>query len=431
MSSKNKLFLFFFFVLAAVGAVVSLLTIQEHLLLYSGATVGVDITSGFCSVSEEVNCGRVLGSRWSSILGLPLGVYGFLFFFLVGVIALLASDERLLPTVSAGKLFAALSFFGLMGSLGLFLISKFGIGALCPLCLTIYGISIVLFLVALFFVGLRDFFSAIIGGVETSFSLPKTLLGLGQYRGSLITSAARLGTCCFILGVFFVIAAQDYIENRIVRPKLISALELKKESGGKIESISSVLDGSAQGDYFKGPANAPITIVEFSDFECSACQMMHESLKPLLAKYEGKILFIMRNFPLDNACNPFITKAFHQEACHAAELARCAGEQGKFWEFADFLFESGVFKEPEVKAALAQSIERMGLDSEGINECMSSDRQMARIRADIEEGIRLNLGGTPTFFVNGRRLENFSLESLEKLLDALVLGQGHTYSHGL
>jgi len=142
-----------------------------------------------------------------------------------------------------------------------------------------------------------------------------------------------------------------------------------------------------------GPADAPITMIEFSDYECPYCRKWHnEVFKPLMSNYAGKIRFVYRDFPLSSS---------HFNAQPAAEAANCAGEQNQYWEFADKMFasESGLGSEMYL-----QSAKELGLDLEKFSECVSSRRYEDEVTADYEYAANLGIRSTPTFFINGLAL---------------------------
>jgi len=139
-----------------------------------------------------------------------------------------------------------------------------------------------------------------------------------------------------------------------------------------------------------GPEDAPITIIEFSDFECPYCRKWHLEVWPALQEaYPGQIRLVYRDFPLTN---------IHANATPAAAAANCAGEQDQYWAFNEALFSMRQELNPEGYQAYA---EELGLDMEAFTECLESGRQNAEVVADFEYAANLGVSSTPTFFVNG------------------------------
>ncbi|MGC2448263.1 MAG: thioredoxin domain-containing protein [Candidatus Sulfotelmatobacter sp.] len=139
-----------------------------------------------------------------------------------------------------------------------------------------------------------------------------------------------------------------------------------------------------------GPKSAQVTLVEFADYECPYCQKVAADVKKLKADFGDKVAFTYKDFPLP----------MHARAEKAAEAARCASKQSKFWEFHDELFHS---KELDVDQLKAQA-RALKLDSDQFDKCLDSGEQAAAVERDRKEGMRLGITGTPSFFVNGHYL---------------------------
>ena len=171
-----------------------------------------------------------------------------------------------------------------------------------------------------------------------------------------------------------------------------------------------------QGQPARGPAHAPVTIVEFTDYSCPYCkQHASQTLPQLMKEYEGQVRYVVRNFPI-HSLHPFAQKA--------AEAAGCAQEQGKFWEFHHMLFsrapEHGV---DSLKAYAA----RAGLNPMRFNYCLKSGARTKAVERDIADGIKYGVGGTPTFFVNGRILSGAQpIEAFRPLVRLALESSGKT-----
>jgi protein-disulfide isomerase len=142
----------------------------------------------------------------------------------------------------------------------------------------------------------------------------------------------------------------------------------------------------------KGDKDAPITIIEWSDFECPYCTKFYsQTLGQIEKEYidTGKVKFVYRDFPL----------RFHANAQKAAEASKCAGDQGKFWEMHDILFEKGV--KGGVGSFKGFAIE-LGLNSDEFNECLDSGEMAAEVQKDLEDGMDVGVKGTPGFIINGQ-----------------------------
>jgi protein-disulfide isomerase len=164
---------------------------------------------------------------------------------------------------------------------------------------------------------------------------------------------------------------------------------------------------SAGSGFVRGAKEAPVAIVEFSDFQCPYCKNVTSTVKQLMDKYPGKVKWVFRDFPI---------QTIHPAAPKAHEAARCAAEQGKFWEYHDLLFEKSPRQAPE---ELKQYAKDLKLDSATFAKCLDSGKEGAAVSRDVEDGTRLGVTGTPTFFINGRELVgNLPLTAFQKIIDS-------------
>ena len=161
-------------------------------------------------------------------------------------------------------------------------------------------------------------------------------------------------------------------------------------------------------DHIQGPLDAPVTLVEYGDYECPYCGQAYYVLQALEQQMGDLLCFVFRNFPLTSV---------HPHAERAAEAAEAAGAQGKFWEMYDMLYEN---QQALDDTDLLQYAAALGLDLDRFNRDMAEHRYAARIREDFMSGVRSGVNGTPTFFINGTRYNGaYDLESLaEALIEA-------------
>ena len=148
----------------------------------------------------------------------------------------------------------------------------------------------------------------------------------------------------------------------------------------------------AADDAALGAASAPVTVVEFSDFQCPFCQRVSPTLKQLKDTYGDKIRIVWKDFPLT---------AIHPEAYKAAEAGNCAREQGKFWEYHDRLFANQQALQPD---ALKTHAVAAGLDATKFNACLDSSKYSDRVQEHVGVGARLGINSTPAVFINGRQV---------------------------
>lgn len=158
----------------------------------------------------------------------------------------------------------------------------------------------------------------------------------------------------------------------------------------------------------EGNPDAIVKIVEFSDFQCPACGAAYPVTKQIMEEYGERVSLEYKHFPLTT---------IHAFAFKAAEASECANDQGKFWEYVDIAFTN---QKDLRKKALKQYAEELGLDTEKFNDCLDSGAKAKYVTADFNEGIGKGVGGTPTFFINGEKLEKWNYESFAAVLDAAL-----------
>ena len=199
---------------------------------------------------------------------------------------------------------------------------------------------------------------------------------------------------------------QYLIERSRSRYQETLIARLKKQYGFKsyLEPLRAKIETA--GFPTNGPSTAPVTIIEFSDFECPYCGGLFPTLKQVEKNYADKIRIVYRQFPLTN---------IHPHAEKAAEASLCAYEQQRFWEFHDSMF--GNQRELSV-ADLKQRAVNLKLDTAKFNECLDSGRQVPAIQSDIQDGARAGVTGTPALFINGRMLSgNQPYSEIKEIID--------------
>ena len=184
--------------------------------------------------------------------------------------------------------------------------------------------------------------------------------------------------------------AQDRQEEARIRQALLVSLRRKTDIHVTFPTQEPpILPVSVDDDPSVGPTDAPVTIVEFSDFQCPYCQKSVGVLKVLQRLYGEKIRIVYRDYPGSN----------HAEAWPAAEAAQCASELGKFWEYHDLLFERQTAGRGWDFVGLAKEV---GLQEEAFAACLNSRRYRQEVIKDVQDGFQLGISSTPTFFINGR-----------------------------
>ncbi|RPH70954.1 MAG: hypothetical protein EHM78_09345 [Myxococcaceae bacterium] len=180
--------------------------------------------------------------------------------------------------------------------------------------------------------------------------------------------------------------------------------ELQKQANLKLDLPQPRISVAAEGPS-RGPKDAPVTIVEFSDFECPYCGAAHDTVEQVMNTYAGKVRLVFRQFPL----------SFHPHAAKAAEASLCAADQGKFWEYHEVLFKNQKKLDPaDLKAHATQ----VGLDPQKFGQCLESGDKKKVVDADQQAGMAAGVNGTPAFFINGIFLNGaLPIEEFKKVID--------------
>jgi protein-disulfide isomerase len=201
------------------------------------------------------------------------------------------------------------------------------------------------------------------------------------------------------------------VQQRAAERRQAFAKELR--AAGKVDVLLAApklirAEVSTAGAFAKGGAAAPVTIVEFSDFHCPFCKRVQPIVAQVLKKYGDKVRLVYKDFPLDS---------LHPQARAASEAARCAGEQGKFWEFHDKIYAGGSESSAATMTQYAKEV-AVG-DMAKFEACVTSRKYQTVVQRDVAEGIKLGLTGTPGFFINGRLLSGSQpLEAFASIIDA-------------
>lgn len=178
-------------------------------------------------------------------------------------------------------------------------------------------------------------------------------------------------------------------------------------------------DPGAEPAHAHGPANAPVTIEEFGDFQCPPCGMLHPILKMMEKEFGNRLRVVFREFPLVPT---------HEHALAAARAAEAAGLQGKFWEMHDLLFTNqNLWKDAfDVRPIFEDYAKRIGLDVERYKQDLTSETVQYRIFLDGKRARSLGVKGTPTVFMNGREVpfESLAPEKLRLLISAEIANSG-------
>lgn len=426
MQRPTKIFLISIIVLAIAGVILSAYS------LYHFVAVNADLQSGqsLCNLGERFNCDAIARSRYSVLFGLPLSSYGLWFYFSLLIFFALSLTSLVSPQVFYG----VLSFTGLLSSfysVYLFYVARALIGTVCIVCFLMYVVNFG-FLTFAFIAAHRQkqgLFKLAACGASAIFRWP--FVSLWILRPERLSSAqgwlSRGGLLLCIVwffSIFFLSVPLTY-EALLALGRGDVKLEqaFHDWQSQKPQEIPLTNEEGSLTDYRLGEPTAPVQIVEFLDYECPACRSLYVYMHKLIEENANRVQFTLKNYPLDHRCNPGIQGEFHLYSCLAVRIARCAGEQGQFWLASDHLMQSPHLEEEadltQVRRMLVSELESLGLDAQAIEQCLESGRSDEKIRQDIELAERLDIAGTPSVFVNGKKLERVSPDLFQKIIDVL------------
>ena len=378
------------FIFTLVGAFLALYATNITLLFANNVT-----GSSGCAVNEWISCDAVLSTKFATMFEIPVAWLGFLFYFwaaLTLLVAMIRKDiERSAASVSAvliGTIIAVL--FSIFKAAQLIMLEK-----LCPVCLGMYIINISILLLLIKTLGLSfrriDIFV---------FEYLKSSLGLNS---KLTFSPRPVLYSIAIVWIFSLgyVGIVNYGKNMPLafdKEKPFNLDEALKEFFDA-EPIKVPVNSLAP---VKGSKDATVTIVEFADFECHACKMLANNMTAILQEYEGKVKLVFMNYPLDISINPYMNHDLHKYSGIAAIAGVCAQEEGNFWDYYVELFGN---QKKINREFLLEVAEKQGLNRKKFEERMNNPEVIQSVKSDIEAGKSIDVQGTPSLFINGRRVE--------------------------
>jgi protein-disulfide isomerase len=365
--------------LSLIGSAVSLYQTYHFFQIRNGAGG----FKSFCNISATFNCDAVEASRYAELIpGFPLSAFAAGWFLALFFIAIIAKSSW---RREALRLALLMTGFATLLSVIYLVIMVGAIGQLCLFCLVVDAINL-----------------ASLGIV---LSLKPEKLKEGELdRSQWKTMGGVVATCVVVLVLGTKAAGSPGYSRRQVNDVLQGILE------GKPVSVPMRSHSPAV-----GPSDAPVTVVKFSDFQCPHCRAGAMNIHSMLYRYPGKLRFVFRNFPLSSECNRMMKNSMHPAACEAAKVAFCANKEGKFEDVYTNLFE----RQAELKPGLPVEIAvEAGVNREKLQACMNSPETNSAIAQDIEDGVQLDVQSTPTFYVNGKKVEGgFNVDLWSQIIE--------------
>jgi len=422
----------------AAGGLLSALLLLEHY----GERRAVAAVAEVCGEGDQSGCAAVSQSRYATVRGVPLAAIGVFFYACLGLLLLLA----LLGGPAAVDAAAALALFALLAALavdGVLLgIQAFAIRAFCRLCLLTYvlnAVGVVALMKARQALGaVGQAFRTVDGRlVFTGWAVGSLALLAGVFGSDRALAYRQQGRAASILGSPAAAApftvpparpspsssaaagaplppdAQRWQEEARMAQEQARRLQEILDDPKKLDQYFAekaarefeqgpVRSLDLTGAPFKGAADAPIRVVEFSDFLCPFCRDLARGFAAFLPQSGNRVAIYYKNYPLDQSCNLSLKATVHPGACALALGAVCAHEQGKFWPYHDKVFASPP-PNPSVKD-VARLAGEAGLNAAALETCAASEKARDRLSAQIAEAQGAGVHSTPTVFINGRQL---------------------------
>ncbi|MBF0208936.1 MAG: thioredoxin domain-containing protein, partial [Oligoflexia bacterium] len=363
LSKKEKIVLY---LLILTGLLIALkLSYIDYMVNHSGLEY-----KSFCNINQRFNCDAVAASRYSSIMGTPIAVIGVFANFLLLLFIPIGSRLTSISTHLKNLYLHIFLLYGLgiiyLASLSLFFISSF-----CLLCIAYWATSLIT-LAYLFFITDRPYFRR-----ENYVSL---FLSLWKHR-QLLLLLGTIFIAAIIATSFYIFPKDCLVKNKDKDANQCEHFELDTNTA------------------YLGQQYAPLEIYVYTDFQCPWCRRVHFLVSKLAEKYKSEIRFIRRDFPLDNSCNPMLSGPMHPLACVAAYYAKCAGRQGKYWQYHNEIYQNQETLTPETLINIAKML---SLDLNDLEKCINSVETKRAVLNEIDEGIKYNISSTPTFRIGNK-----------------------------
>ena len=330
--------------------------------------------NAFCHAFSARGC-SVTAGRFGELFGIPVSVIGFGGALAILAVTLVALVRRRRQVDAARSVLFALTGFSVLASVLMATLSAVE-QSFCPFCLLWYVLNAGMFAAAW---SLRD------PGADSLRDTVDDLLG----------GVAAIAVVTFCLSAVLGLWLHERQRAEVAQEfEQLKAAWLEEFASSEPIGVELELAGAPR----KGPDDADLVIVEFSDFECPFCMKLWNTVEGYLEQTNHRVQVVFAHYPLDAKCNPD-AQTIHPLACDAAVAAHCAQRQDRFWEYGQILFDNqGAFERKDLVRYAGQ----VGLDLGPFETCLDDPEALDRVRLDVMRGRALGVEATPTFFMNGR-----------------------------
>ncbi len=334
---------------------------------------GTGAFKSICNLGEAMNCDAVMASPWAELIaGIPLSSFAAGWFLAIFFVSLILRD----PSWRRGgrEVALAMTGFAALMTVFYFVVMVGSLKTFCLFCLLTDAVALTLFGIV---ISIRP-------------EEPKAVMDFSRWR---------TGGVVALISLFVMIVLRNSSDQMKIT---------RSHMNDMYNSVMSSRDYAVDvrpGDIVMGPENAPVTIVEFSDFQCPFCRLGAIMMNNVMNRFPDKVRVVFKNFPLDPACNPEVKRSVHPLACEAAKVAHCAHRQGKFKPVYEKIFEN---QKELNRESLRRFAEEEGISEQELSACIDSPETQEAIGRDIREGVQLGVQSTPTFYINGKKMEGMA-----------------------
>ncbi len=354
-----------------------------------------------CDINAAINCSSVIGSSYGELAAIPLGSYGIAYFIILICAAILPKISYITPKQHAILEFI-LGFIGFISVIVLFYISHSILKTICPTCSVIHILVTIYFVLKIIVLFKRR-------------KLPKSPSQNSDYLIRFISICICLGLPPLAAGLIAPIVIDNFFRPHNVTAEILNKASEKIPSNPTLQAAKAKLinfnktnyvgDGE---DFRRGSDNAKIVVQMFSDFGCPHCKKANDAVEQAQDIIgQDKVLFVYRFFPLSNKCNPYVPSAgWYPYSCSLPQASRCAGAQGKFWEFKEWGFLGQDWTDEKRAQSFStegmqEEAKNLGLNMNEFSQCIANGIELNKIKEDADLANKLKIKGTPFILING------------------------------
>ncbi|MBF0362671.1 MAG: thioredoxin domain-containing protein [Oligoflexia bacterium] len=346
----------------------------DYMVNYSGAQF-----KSFCNINEFFNCDAVAASKYAHIFGIPVALFGVLgnLFLIIFIFWSRRKNEVIKRNLK--NILSIVFFFYVLGSIYLASVSFFLLSSFCVVCMFFWTVCICSFIYVCYINW------AAIGSFKKGLMMVKGLITqIYQDKKSMFAIICGLILfCLFNVGISY-----SFFSGKCEK-ELVSE---NRCENFKVKEVEAYL----------GDDPSKITVYVYTDFQCPWCKRSHANVMDLAHKFEKQVKFVRRDFPLDMSCNKSVNAPIHPLACRASFYSKCAGKQGKYWQFHNEIYNNQEILSEETFINISKLL---SIDLQKMEECLKSNEIAEALRREIEEGVKYKVEGTPVFRIFGEILE--------------------------